>query len=113
MAGPYSVVREAGNLVFVSGQLPIDPETGVMPQDIANQTRAALRNLETAVASAGLTKNNIVKTTVFMTNFTDFAAMNAVYADFFGEPYPARSAMEVTALAAGAAIEIEAVASRV
>ncbi|MBT1166950.1 RidA family protein [Bifidobacterium simiarum] len=112
MAGPYSVVREAGDLVFVSGQLPIDPETGATPEGIEAQTLVALRNLEAAVISAGLTKDDIVKTTVFMTDFAEFPAMNAAYAGFFGEPYPARSAMEVGALAAGAAIEIEAIARR-
>ncbi|WP_204313967.1 MULTISPECIES: RidA family protein [Bifidobacterium] len=112
MAGPYSAVREAGDMVFVSGQLPIDPETGVMPEGIEEQTRATLRNLEAAVRSIGLDKEAIVKTTVFMTDFSDFPAMNAVYADFFGEPYPSRSAMEVGALAADAVIEIEAVAHR-
>lgn len=106
---PYSTVRACGDCYYVSGQLPIDPETGVMPEGVAEQTKVVLENIERAAASVGLTKADVVKTTVFITDFSQFAAMNEVYAAFFGEPYPARSAMEVTALAAGASVEIDAV----
>ena len=109
---PYSTSRAVSDLIFVSGQLPIDPEIGRIPDDIAEQTRLVLNNLKTAVEAAGLTQDNIVKTTVFMTDFDEFPVMNEVYTEFFNTPYPARSAMEVNRLAAGARVEIEAIAGR-
>ena len=106
---PYSTIRKCGDTYYVSGQLPLDPQTGAMPEDIAEQTRLALAGIERTAASVGLDRSSVVKTTVFMTDFSKFAEMNEAYAAFFSEPFPARSAFEVTALAAGAAVEIDAV----
>lgn len=110
MAAPYSTWRNAGNTYYISGQLPTDPDTGKFPEGIEAQTSAALANLERALESFGCTRTNVIKTTVFLRDFSDFAAFNAVYADFFSEPYPARSAFQVAGLMPGADIEIEAIA---
>jgi len=111
--GPYSQAIEVGNLVFTSGQLPIDPATGAFPEGgIKEQARQSLLNIQAILKEAGLTMNNVVKTTVFMADMGDFADMNAVYAEFFSEPYPARSAVAVKALPKGAMLEIEVVAER-
>ena len=110
--GPYSQAIRVGNLVFASGQIPIDPATGVfVPGGIKEQTRQSLTNVKTILEAAGLTMANVVKTTVFMADMNDFADMNAVYAEFFKEPYPARSAVAVKALPKGALVEIEVVAA--
>ena len=109
--GPYSQAIQVGNLVFTSGQLPIDPATGVFPEGgIMEQTRQSLSNVKAILEEAGLTMGHVVKTTVFMTDMNDFADMNAVYAEFFAEPYPARSAVAVKTLPKGAKVEIEVVA---
>ena len=109
--GPYSPAIQVGNLVFTSGQLPIDPATGVFPEGgIMEQTRQSLSNVKAILEEAGLTMGHVVKTTVFMTDMNDFADMNAVYAEFFAEPYPARSAVAVKTLPKGAKVEIEVVA---
>ena len=112
--GPYSQAIEVGNLVFTSGQLPIDPATGAFPEGgIKEQTRRqSLLNIQAILKEAGLTMNNVVKTTVFMADMGDFADMNEVYAEFFSEPYPARSAVAVKTLPKGAMLEIEVVAER-
>ncbi len=111
--GPYSQAIEVGNLVFTSGQLPINPTTGAFPEGgIKEQARQSLLNIQAILKAAGLTMNNVVKTTVFMADMGDFADMNAVYAEFFSEPYPARSAVAVKALPKGAMLEIEVVAER-
>lgn len=111
--GPYSQAIEVGNLVFTSGQLPINPTTGAFPEGgIKEQARQSLLNIQAILKEAGLTMNNVVKTTVFMADMGDFADMNAVYAEFFSEPYPARSAVAVKALPKGAMLEIEVVAER-
>lgn len=111
--GPYSQAIEVGNLVFTSGQLPINPATGAFPEGgIKEQARQSLLNIQAILKEAGLTMNNVVKTTVFMADMGDFADMNAVYAEFFSEPYPARSAVAVKALPKGAMLEIEVVAER-
>ena len=103
--GPYSQAIKVGNLVYTSGQIPIDPATGVFVEGgIKEQTRQALTNVKAILAEAGLSMSNVVKTTVFM------ADMNAVYAEFFTEPYPARSAVAVKTLPKGALVEIEVVA---
>ena len=108
--GPYSQATKAGSLVFVSGQLPIDPATGVMPEDVAAQTKQSLTNGKAIVEAAGGSMADVVKTTVFLADMNDFAAMNAVYAEFFTEgQYPARSAVEVGALPRGALVEIETI----
>ncbi|MBQ8711533.1 MAG: RidA family protein [Prevotella sp.] len=110
--GPYSQAIQAGNMVFTSGQLPINPQTGAFPEGgIKEQTRQSLLNVKAILEGAGLTMANVVKTTVFLADMNDFADMNSVYAEFFTEPYPARSAVAVKTLPKGALVEIEAVAS--
>ncbi|MBR7031911.1 MAG: RidA family protein [Prevotella sp.] len=109
--GPYSQAIKIGNLIFTSGQIPIDPATGVFVEGgIKEQTRQSLLNVKFILAEAGLTMSDVVKTTVFMADMNDFADMNAVYAEFFAEPYPARSAVAVKTLPKGALVEIEVIA---
>ena len=109
--GPYSQGIQAGSTLFVSGQLPIDPATGAFAgEDIASQTRQSLTNIKNILASAGASMNDVVKTTVMLKNIGDFAAMNAVYAEFFTEPFPARAAYQVAALPKDALVEIECIA---
>ena len=112
--GPYSQAIDSGaGLVFVSGQLPIDPATGAFPQvGVAKQTRQSLTNAKAILAAAGLGLENVVKTTVFLADMGDFAAMNEVYAQFFSAPFPARSAVAVKTLPKGALVEIECIAAR-
>ena len=111
--GPYSAAIEMGDLVFVSGQIPLDSVAGKLVEgDIAAQTRQSLENLQTILAAAGLTFAHVVKTTIFLTSMGDFAAVNAVYKSYLTEPYPARSTIAVAALPMGAKVEIEMVASR-
>ena len=110
--GPYSQAIKVGNLVYTSGQIPIDPATGSFVEGgIKKQTRQSLLNVKAILEAAGLTMGNVVKTTVFMADMNDFADMNAVYAEFFAEPYPARSAVAVKSLPKGALAEIEVVAA--
>jgi 2-iminobutanoate/2-iminopropanoate deaminase len=109
--GPYSQAIKVGNLVYTSGQIPIDPATGNFVEGgIKEQTRQSLTNVKAILEEAGLTMKNVVKTTVFMADMNDFADMNAVYSEFFAEPYPARSAVAVKTLPKGALVEIEVVA---
>ena len=109
--GPYSQAIQVGNIVYTSGQLPIDPATGAFPEGgIKKQTRQSLLNVKAILEAAGMTMSNVVKTTVFMADMNDFADMNAVYAEFFEAPYPARSAVAVKTLPKGALVEIEVVA---
>ena len=110
--GPYSQGIDLGGLVFTSGQLPIDPATGEMPADIAAQAKQSLTNVKAILTEVGLEMANIVKTTVFLQNMGDFAAMNEVYASFFEGAPPARSAVEVAKLPKDALIEIEVIAAR-
>ena len=111
--GPYSQAVKTGNLLFVSGQIPIDPATGVFAgEDIATQTRQSLTNLKAIVEEAGYTLADVVKTTVLLANMGDFAAMNAVYADFFCDNKPARACFAVKDLPRGALVEIEAIANK-
>lgn len=111
--GPYSQAVEAGGLVFLSGQLGIDPSSGgLVAGGVVAQAERALENAAAVLAAAGLDFSSVVKTTVFLADIADFAAMNDVYSRFFPEPYPARSAFQVAALPKGARIEIELVASR-
>jgi len=110
--GPYSQGVETGSLVFASGQLPIDPSTGTFPEGIKAQTRQSLKNAQAILQAAGLSMKNVVKTTVLLADIDDFAAMNEVYAEFFSEPYPARSAFAVKAVPKGALVEIECIAAR-
>ena len=109
--GPYSQGISFGNMVITSGQIPIDVTTGAFAEGgIAGQTRQSLKNVEAVLAAAGLTLENVVKTTVFLKDMNDFAAMNEVYATFFPQNPPARSAVEVARLPKDALIEIEAIA---
>ena len=109
--GPYSQAIQAGNTIYVSGQLPIDPTTGAFAgNDIATQTRQSLTNLQNILRAAGMDMSNVVKTTVLLADMGDFAAMNAVYAEFFTQPYPARAAFQAACLPRNALVEIECVA---
>lgn len=110
--GPYSQAIQVGNFVFASGQIPIVPATGSFVEGgIKEQTRQSLNNVNAILKEAGLTLANVVKTTVFLADIADFADMNSVYAEFFSEPYPARSAVAVKSLPKGALVEIEVVAA--
>jgi len=110
--GPYSQAIRTGGFVYTSGQLPIDPATGAFPEGgIAAQTRQSLTNVQAILEAAGLSMKNVVKTTVFLADMSDFAAMNEVYATFFEAPFPARSAVAVKTLPKNALIEIEVVAA--
>ena len=111
--GPYSQATEKNGIVFVSGQLPINAASGVMaPPDIKAQTEQSLMNIEIILAKAGLTMENVMKTTVLMTDLSKFGEMNEVYAKFFRKSPPARAAYQVAALPKGAMVEIEAIAMR-
>ena len=108
--GPYSAGIATASAVYLSGQLPINPETGSMPEGIEAQTAQSLKNVGALLESAGLTFDNVVKTTVLLSDIADFAAMNTVYEKTFKAPFPARSAFAVKALPKGALVEIECVA---
>ncbi len=109
--GPYSHGVKIGNIVFVSGQLPIDPQTGKFPDDdIAVLTRRSLDNISAVLYEAGMTMRDVVKTTIFLVDMNDFKAVNEVYAGYFDDVAPARSAVAVAELPKGARIEIEAIA---
>ncbi len=109
--GPYSQAVKAGDVLFISGQLPIDPKTGEFAgDDVSTQTKQALENMKAILKSEGLSMANVVKTTVLLKNIGDFVAMNEVYATFFDSDFPARAAYEVAALPKAALVEIEAVA---
>ena len=109
--GPYSQAIKAGGFIWCSGQIPIDPAANaVTATTIEGQTRQAIANLKNVLEAAGSGLDKVVKTTVFMADMNDFADMNSVYAEFFSEPYPARSAVAVKTLPKGALVEIEVVA---
>ena len=109
--GPYSQAVQAGDVVFVSGQLPIDPATGEFAgADIASQTKQSLTNIKAILESQGLGMEDVVKTTVFLADIRDFAAINTIYANYFTGEAPARSCVQAAALPKGALFEIEAVA---
>ncbi len=111
--GPYSQGIESNGFVYVSGQLPIDPATGQFAEGgIQAEARQSLTNIKNILAEAGLTMRDVVKVTVLLSDINDFAAVNEVYAEFFEDPYPARSAFAVAALPKGANIEIEAIAAK-
>ena len=111
--GPYSQAVEANGMIFISGQLPVDPATGEFaPGGITEQTTQSFANIKSILAEAGLTTDNIVKTTVFLADMSLFAEMNAVYAQQFGTTFPARSAFAVKTLPKNALVEIEAIAVR-
>ena len=111
--GPYSLGVWAGDLLFVSGQTPIDPATGTVASDnVVEQAHQTIKNVRAILEAAGLTLDNVVKATVFIKNMNDFAAVNEVYASYFQKPYPARSCVEVARLPRDVLVEIEVVASR-
>lgn len=110
--GPYSQGIDIGNLIFFSGQIPLNPETGEMPEGIEAQTKQALENIKGLLESQGLDFSHVVKTTVFLDNMDDFNTVNSIYAQYFVEPYPARSAVEVGRLPKGALIEVEIIACK-
>ncbi len=110
--GPYSQAIKAGSLLFCSGQIPLDPETGALVEgDIAAQTRRVFANVGAILEAAGTSFDRVVKTTVFLADMNDFAAMNAVYATFFADPAPARSTVQAAGLPKNARIEIEVIAA--
>ena len=112
--GPYSQAIRVGNLIFTSGQIPIDPATGSFVEGgIKEQTRQSLLNVKAVLNEAGTTMDHVIKTTVFMADMNDFADMNSVYAEFFNAPYPARSAVAVKTLPKGALVEIEVIAETI
>ena len=109
--GPYSAAVKSGNVIHVSGQLPVDPATGEFAgEDIASQTRQSLTNIQNILAAAGATMANVAECTVLLDDINDFAGMNEVYGEFFSEQFPARAAFEVAALPKAAKVEIKAVA---
>ncbi|MGN8895939.1 RidA family protein [Flavonifractor sp. HCP28S3_F3] len=112
--GPYSQgIGAAGEMVFVSGQLPVDPATGEFAsEEIRGQSRQSLQNVKEILAAAGYDMGDVVKTTVYLSDIKNFVPMNEVYAEFFQEPYPARAAFQVAALPKGALVEIEVVACK-
>lgn len=111
--GPYSQAIEVNGFVYASGQLPIDPATGAFPEGgVKEQTRQSILNVKAILEEAGLALANVVKTTVYLADMGDFAAMNEVYSQFFAQPFPARSAIAVKALPKGALVEVEVVAAR-
>lgn len=108
--GPYSQAQIVGNLVFASGQIPVDPATGLIPSGVEAQAHQAFKNVAALLAAAGSDISKVVKTTVFIKDMNDFAAINAVYAQYFTEPYPARSCVEVARLPKDVLLECEAIA---
>lgn len=109
--GPYSPGIQTGNMVFLSGQLGIDPATGKLPEGVEAQAKQSLANVEALLTAAGATFADVVKTTVYLADIADFAAVNEIYASRFEAPFPARSAFQVAALPAGGLVEIEVVAA--
>ena len=110
--GPYSQANDTGSFLYASGQIPLDPATGAIPEGITAQTRQSLANVCAILDAAGLSVDNVVKTTVFLSDMANFGAMNEVYATVFTEPYPARSAVAVRELPKGVLVEIEVIAVR-
>lgn len=111
--GPYSQAIDCGDLVFLSGQIPLVPETGLVAKGgLEAQAHQMFANIQAVLAEAGMSLSNVVKTTVFMTDLSQFAAFNAIYAEYFKAPYPARSCVEVSALPKGVLVECELIAKR-
>ena len=112
--GPYSQAIRVGNIIFTSGQIPIDPATGSFVEGgIKEQTLQSLLNVKAILNEAGTTMDHVIKTTVFMADMNDFAEMNSVYSEFFNTPYPARSAVAIKTLPKGALVEIEVIAETI
>lgn len=110
--GPYSQAIEVNGTLYISGQIPVNPADGSVPESIEEQSRQALKNVGAILAAAGLAYGNVVKTTVLLADIADFAAMNAVYAEFFTSDKPARACFQVAALPMGVKVEVEAIAVR-
>ncbi len=110
--GPYSQAIELDNLVFASGQIAINPATGEIPEGIEAQAHQALKNAKAVIEASGAKWENVVKTTVFITNVNDFGKVNEIYATYFKQPYPARSCVEISKLPKGALIEVEVIAAK-
>ena len=110
--GPYSQGIDTGMCIFFSGQIPVNPVTGEMPEGIEAQARQSLDNVKALLESQGLGFEHVVKSTVFLANMDDFAVMNGIYGEYFVEPYPARSAVQVAKLPKGALIEVEVIATK-
>ncbi|CVK20303.1 RidA family protein [Sporomusa sphaeroides] len=108
--GPYSQAIKANGLIFVSGQLPVNPADGSIPADVEAQAKQSLENVAAILASEGLTTDDVVKTTVFIKNMNDFAAINGVYAQYFTKDFPARACVEVARLPKDVLVEVEAIA---
>lgn len=109
--GPYSQSIRAGNFLFLSGQIPIEPATGRMVTlGIETQTRQVLQNIQAILMAAGVNTDAVVKTTIYLTDLNDFQAVNEIYTEYFDEPYPARATVQVAALPRGALVEIDAIA---
>ena len=108
--GPYSQAVVYGDMLYTSGQIPVDPATGEIPESVEEQAAQSLKNIENILAENGMTMANVIKTTVFLSDLNDFAAVNAVYAEHFAEPYPARSCVQVAGIPKGCKIEIEVIA---
>jgi 2-iminobutanoate/2-iminopropanoate deaminase len=108
--GPYSQAIKSGDTLYVSGQIPVNPETGEIKDTIEEQAKQSLENLKNILAANGMTTDNVVKTTVFITDLNDFAKVNEIYASFFKSPFPARSCIEISKIPKGCKIEIECIA---
>jgi len=110
--GPYSHAIRTGQLLFISGQVPIDPATGnLIDGDISAQTQRVMNNIDAVLKAGGLSFQHVVRTTIFLADISDFAAVNAVYGTFFSEPYPARATVQVSRLPKDARVEIDAIAA--
>lgn len=110
--GPYVQAVQAGNMLYASGQLGLIPETGELPEGIEAQTKQALANVSAILEEAGYTKEDVIKTTVYITNMDDFATVNSIYGTFFENNQPARSCVEVSKLPKGGLVEVEVIASK-
>lgn len=108
--GPYSQAIISGNTVYCSGQIPINPETGEIPEGVANQAHQVFKNIKNLLEAAGTSIDNVIKTSVFIKDMNDFAEINAIYAEYFTEPYPARSCVEVARLPKDVLLETEVIA---
>ncbi len=109
--GPYSQAIVSGNMVFCSGQIPVDPETGTIAATVEEQAEQALKNLKNLIEASGSSIDKVVKTTVFIKDMNDFATINEIYAKFFTPPFPARSCVEVARLPKDVLLEVEAIAA--
>lgn len=110
--GPYSQAIVFGNMTFLSGQLPVDPTSGKIPEKVEDQAAQSIANIKSILAENGMNLTNVVKTTVFLSDINDFAVVNKVYGEHFKEPYPARSCIQVAAIPKGCKVEIECIAAK-